>query len=77
MSEPMPAIEPPEGIPDAEEGTPSVQDHIEKALQLASEQQMPPSELLGLLHYYAHCVASSVREDAIEAQAEEAQAEED
>jgi len=70
MSEPAPAIEPPENIPDAEE-EPSVQGYLEMALQLASTQQMPPGELMGLLHYYAHSVAATVREEAIRAQAEE------
>jgi hypothetical protein len=44
---------------------PTVQAHLEMALQAASEQEMKTSELLGLFFYYAHSIAENYREQAV------------
>ena len=44
----------------------TVIDHLDSALAVAREQHMAASELIGLLFYYAHCVAEGHRQDALE-----------
>ena len=43
----------------------SVHDHLELALQVAADQQMSTSELLGIFFYYTHNIAESYRQEAI------------
>ena len=44
---------------------PTVTDHLDRALTTAQEQGMAASELMGLLFYYAHCVAEGHRQDVL------------
>lgn len=44
-------------------------EHLELALQAARDQEMSASEIIGLLHYYAHNIAQDARESALREQA--------
>ena len=48
-----------------EEEGPTVHDHLEMALQVASEQGMSTSELLGIFYFYTHSIAESYREEVM------------
>lgn len=61
MSEEAMAVESTE----SDEQKPTVQDHLEMALQAATEQGVKTSELLGLFFYYAHSIAENYREQAM------------
>ena len=43
-------------------------EHLEEAIEVAQEQGMTTSELIGLLFYYAHNVAQEARESALHSQ---------
>lgn len=45
--------------------------HLDQAMQAARDQEMSASEIIGLLHYYAHNVAQDARESALRDQATE------
>jgi hypothetical protein len=52
-------------VPEAGGPTVSVRQYLEMAIQTAAEQQMPPSELMGIFFYYAHSIAESYRAQAL------------
>ena len=45
--------------------------HLDQAMEAARDQEMSASEIIGLLHYYAHNIAQDARESALRAQAAE------
>ena len=52
----------------ADEVNPVIE-HLELAMQAARDQEMSASEIIGLLHYYAHNIAQDARECALREQA--------
>jgi hypothetical protein len=44
-------------------------EHLELAMRAARDQEMSASEIIGLLHYYAHNIAQDARESALREQA--------
>lgn len=49
----------------------SVVEHLDRAVQVAQDQDMSASEIIGLLFYYAHNVAQEARESAMRQQQQE------
>lgn len=43
--------------------------HLDQAIEAARDQEMSASEIIGLLHYYAHNLAQDARESALRDQA--------
>lgn len=54
----------------ADEVNPVIE-HLELAMQAARDQEMSASEIIGLLHYYAHNIAQDAREAALREQEHE------
>lgn len=54
--------------PEEQAQEPTVQDYLEMALQLAGEQEMKTSELMGIFFYYAHSIAESYRQEVLSQQ---------
>lgn len=46
---------------------PTVEQCLERAVKIATEQGMSTSELLGIFYYYTHSIAESHRQDALSA----------
>ncbi len=51
--------------PGVDGSRPTVTDHLDRVIAAAHEEQMAASELIGLLFYYAHCVAEGHRRDSL------------
>lgn len=50
---------------EVEEPEASVQGYLDKAIQLATEQEMPAAELMGIFYYYTHGIAESYRQEVL------------
>ena len=58
-------VDGPASIPEFEDPKVEVAQLIDQAVAKAQEAGMTTSDLLGILHYYAHCVAASYRDIAM------------
>lgn len=55
----------PATVPEVDDPKLEVTRLIDQAVAKAQEADMTTSDLLGILHYYAHCVAASYRDTAL------------
>lgn len=50
---------------EVEEPEESVEGYLDKAIQLATEEEMPAAELMGIFYYYSHGIAESYRQEVL------------